>query len=189
MPTNALLLRHGVKCDAARVLFTQESVAAGVALTLCLRELMPKVLIRWLVQRFVLAEMSTLRLVFVPSEKDPFWFEMPARATCGDLARHIYKERWCSSMPLDTFWVHVKGSKLELCAMGLRVNGCIATKWGHFSEWTEDALTEEEVHWLNERTLLEAGFQTGSNIDVRYAYSFENVLRAAVLSPAYWPPS
>ncbi len=189
VPANALLLRHGVKKDSARVLLSAESIKSGVTLALCLRDVLPKALVRWLVERFLLADVTTLRLVFVPSSSlaDPFWFEMPARATCKDLADHILKECWWQSLPVDTFWIHVKGQQLQLCWMGYRANYYVATRSGLFSEWTEDALTDEELQWLNGRTLLEAGFANGSNVDARYCYDFGAIMSGDSKGPVVCP--
>ncbi len=198
-PTSTVLVRHGVKFDSARVLLSRESIAEGVTLALTLRDVLPKALMRWLVKRFVLREVEQLRLVFVPSSflpsvspAAPFWFVMPARATCEDLARHIHEKRWDFSLPVDTFWVHVRNgaNKPELCMMGFRANKCIANRWSYFEEWTEnggEALTEQELQWLNSRTLLEAGFSNGSNIDARYHYELAKVATGTLLSPHFSP--
>lgn len=186
VPTNAVLLRQDVKCDSARVVLSKESIAAGVTLALCLQHVLPKAVIRWVVEHFVLAEASTLRLIFVDWDLKSFRFSFPASATCEDLARHIHKERWWASLPIDTLWVHVwpNAGKVQLFWMGARANDCIAAKWDYFGQWTEEALTDEELHWLNSRTLIEAGFRDGSNVDLRYSYELDKVVSGELQCPS-----
>jgi hypothetical protein len=184
-PTNASLVRQGVKCDSKRALIAQESVVEGVALVLTLRAVLPKALLRWLVERFVLRKVEKLRLVYVPHEGLPFEFQISSLATCEDLARHFHLQRWSSSLPLDTFWIHVRNGTgvpaLELFYIGSRRNECLADNWAYLGQWTDPVLTEEELDWLNLRTLVEAGFSHGSVVDARYHYHIGAVVTGSII--------
>jgi hypothetical protein len=185
-PTNSLLVRQGVKCNSARVLITPESIVEAVALALTLRDVLPRALLRWLVERFVLRNVEKLRLLYIrDGEGDPFFFEVPARATCEDLARHIYNEGWFMRPPKHAFWVHVRNitgcPSIELFALGDRANEGIASKDWPFEGWGDPALTPEELKWLNSRTLLEAGFSNRSAIDSRYWFAAYQVARCDVI--------
>jgi hypothetical protein len=71
--------------------------------------------------------------------------------------------------------------------MGYRANSCVRKNWAHFAEWTEPELTKDELEWLNSRTLLEAGFSHGSNIDERYHYHFPSVMTGRVIEAPCLP--
>jgi hypothetical protein len=184
-PSNSLLVRHGVTCDSARVLITPESIVEGVALALSLRNVLPRALLRWMVERYVLRSVGKLRLLFIREDGEAEPFEIPAQATCEDLARHIYNEGWFMRPPQDAFWVHVKNAtgcpSIQLFALGRRANDDIANKEWPYGGWRDPALTLDEVEWLNSRTLLEAGFSNRSAIDSRYWFAPYHVGRGEVI--------
>ncbi len=99
----------------------------------------------------------------------------------------IKEQRLDASLALDTFLVHVaKSKKQKLLFMGARANSCIvgsdrAKGCGVFEYWTAQRLTDEELEWLNRRSLREAGVADGDAIDIRYAFEIDALMEGRVL--------
>ncbi len=188
-PQNDLLVRQEVSCEHnASFRFTRESLCGGVCLLLCLQDVLPKALLRWMVRRFVLCEMpETIKVAFW-SFDGTVALTLAASMTCEDLAQMIKRDRLDASMALDTFLVHMSigTNRQRLLFMGARANNCIAGPgrakgWGVFEYWTAQRLTDEELEWLNRRTVREAGVQDGDAIDIRYAYVIDALMEGRML--------
>eukprot|EP00028_Trichosphaerium_sp_Am-I-7-wt_P006930 CAMPEP_0168514742 /NCGR_PEP_ID=MMETSP0405-20121227/4302_1 /TAXON_ID=498012 /ORGANISM="Trichosphaerium sp, Strain Am-I-7 wt" /LENGTH=110 /DNA_ID=CAMNT_0008533949 /DNA_START=227 /DNA_END=559 /DNA_ORIENTATION=+ len=88
-------------------------------------------------------------------------------------------------MPTDSFLVAVKlrhdGYKLELLQMGGRINGGLNSN-NYYADWTVGPLSEDEVEWLNNRTLEEAGLEDGDYISGDYVYKMDELMRGVPVS-------
>ncbi len=184
-PTNELLVRQGVSKRSNP--FSRQSIAEGICLLLCLRGVLLKDVLLWTIRQFVLRRAETVSVLFINDRAEYFQLHLDGRMTCLAFARHIKEQSLDPSLAIDTFWIHISKTnwKPKLLFMGSRANACISDgtrkAFGLFESWTAPPLSEEELNWLNSRTLLEAGVEDGDFIDARYTWQIEILMEGETI--------
>jgi hypothetical protein len=207
-PSNELLVKQGTK--KKKFLASLQSKREAYSLLLVLRRVLVKDVLRYLVSTFVLRPAKTIRLWLVGmSVKDedavsnsslpvpkrwvgasvkPKLVEFAADLLCSQFADMCKQKMWFASMACDTFWVHYNQEDEEplLFFLGQRANLCIPeaktdSGWGTFDAWSTLRLSQQELMWLNSRTLAEAGLEDGDVVDARYAFLVDFLMRGEVI--------
>lgn len=190
MPVHPLLVRHGVCCKPVpSVQQVQHALVALEPLKTALKELS---LLR-LIAEYAVAPTGQVISVGVVSDRCTMrLMEVRCNAdmTVELFARACKSRGITASLTLDNFLVHVTTATVPFSArllhMGTRANSCIAPVdgtrkgWGVFQEWKGGPLTDDELEWLNSRTLAEAGVVHGDVIDSRYAMHIDDMFKGVV---------
>ena len=162
----------------------KRSRTEAVAFILSLRSVFPKALLRWMANTYIVQEKPTEMTLHVLDWGRPsIACQTFPQERVVDFVVRMKKVGVCAIMYPDSLLVHCSPREApKLLFIGLRMHQCAVRQETMYQGWRGPPLTPEELDWLGQRTLEEAGVCDGDKIDLRYRCIIELLMDRAPLA-------